>query len=98
MTVKSQFTSILIVVSCLGALCASPYQAIGQSPRIQQPASQQYAQSRPVSLPHLYWHFLIYQHQLDQLAVEHEKQHKDGNWLRSYLQTKLSMTPEEFQP
>lgn len=56
------------------------------------------AQPQPVSLAHLYWHFLIYQHHLDQLAAEHEKQGKDGAWLRSYLQTKLSMTDEEFQP
>ena len=49
-------------------------------------------------LPHLYWHFLIYQHHLDQLAIEHEKQGKDGEWLHTYLQTKLSLTDEEFQP
>ena len=54
--------------------------------------------SEPVSLNHLYWHFLVYQYRLDQLAVEHEKEGQDGNWLRSYLQTRLSMTALEFEP
>jgi hypothetical protein len=71
---------------------------LGQAPAPLTTGSAVIDQSKPVSVPHLYWHFLIYQHHLDQLAVEDEKQGKDGGWLRSYLQSKLSMTDEEFQP
>jgi len=70
----------------------------GQSTESAPPSTHSAESEKAVSLPHLYWHFLIYQHHLDQLAVEHEKQGLDGNWLRSYLQTKLSMTDEQFQP
>jgi DNA-nicking Smr family endonuclease len=89
------FKKVALVLGFLSAMslpCAT-----GQVPPAQI-AGRAALNAKPVSLPHLYWHFLIYQHHLDQLAIEHEKKGKDGSWLRSYLQTKLSMTSEEFQP
>ena len=94
---KAQFTSLSVFASCL-LLCALPQQAATQSSQIQQLASQGYAQPRPVSLPHLYWHFVVYQHHLEEVAAEHEKQGKEGQWLRNYLQTKLGFTDTDFAP
>ena len=64
----------------------------------QSAAKSETGQSKPISLPHLYWHCLVYQHRLDQYAAEYEKQGKNGRGLRSYLQKKLSMTDADFQP
>jgi hypothetical protein len=55
------------------------------------------AQKAPVSLPHLYWHFLVYQNHLDRLAAQRRRQGKDGSWLRNYYQKKLDFTDSEFQ-
>ena len=71
---------------------------VGQVPDPQVAGHGVEIQPKPVSLAHLYWHLLIYQHQLDQLASQHEAQGKDGRWLGSYLQTRLSMTDQEFAP
>ena len=81
-------------------LSACAITAVGQSSPVQQQTHmpQGYTQPRPVSLAHLYWHFLVYQHHLDESAVEHEKQGKDGLWLRNYLQNKLGFTDEQFAP
>lgn len=49
-------------------------------------------------MAHLYWHFLVYQHHLDESAAEYERQKKDGQWLRSYLQKQLGFTDGEFAP
>jgi hypothetical protein len=52
----------------------------------------------PASLEHQYWHLLRWQNHLDKVAAEHEKQGKDGTWLRDYIQKKLAFTDEEFAP
>ncbi|HLJ29311.1 MAG TPA: hypothetical protein VKY85_21570 [Candidatus Angelobacter sp.] len=54
-------------------------------------------QQRP-SVPHLYWHFLMYQNHLDRAAAAHEKQGKDGSWLRNHFQQRLGFTDEQFAP
>lgn len=54
-------------------------------------------QQRP-SVPHLYWHFLMYQNHLDRAAAAHEKQGKNGNWLRNHFQQRLGFTDEQFAP
>jgi hypothetical protein len=54
-------------------------------------------QQRP-SVPHLYWHFLMYQNHLDRAAAAHEKQGKNGKWLRNHFQQRLGFTDEQFAP
>ena len=49
------------------------------------------------SLPHLYWHFLLYQNHLDSVAAKREKQGKDGGALRTHFQKKLGFTDGQFQ-
>lgn len=98
MTIQ-RFKSLMkaaLVLGSLSAILVSDVFGQASPPQIAGHAASD--QSKPVSLPHLYWHFLIYQHQLDQLAIEHERQGKDGAWLHSYLQTKLAMSDAEFQP
>lgn len=54
------------------------------------------AQKGNASLPHLYWHFLLYQNHLDSVAAQREQQGKDGSWLRTYFQRKLDFTDAQF--
>jgi hypothetical protein len=97
---KSQFISSSTAASCLLLLCVLSHQAASQSQQNEPQllASRGYAQPHPVSLAHLYWHFLVYQHHLDQAAAERQKQGQDGTWLRDYLQKKLGFTDAEFAP
>jgi hypothetical protein len=48
------------------------------------------------SLPHLYWHFLIFQSHLDGAAAQSEKEGKDGTWLRDHLQRQLNFSDAQF--
>lgn len=50
------------------------------------------------SLPHLYWHLLMYQDHLDKTAADREKQGKDSTWLRDHLQQGLGFADAEFAP
>jgi len=52
--------------------------------------------STRVSLPHLYWHFLMYQNHLDQAAAQHEANGKDGTWLSNHFEQKLGFTDAQF--
>ena len=54
------------------------------------------AQKVPTSLPHIYWHFLLYQNHLDQLALRREQQGKDGTALRNHFQQKLGFSNAQF--
>jgi hypothetical protein len=53
---------------------------------------------KTVPLPHLYWHFLMYQNHLDQFADKLEKQGKDGEPFRQSIQNKVGFSDEEFVP
>jgi len=46
----------------------------------------------------LYWHFLTYQHHLDEAAAKTEQQGQSGAAVRSIMQAKLSMSDEHFEP
>ena len=48
------------------------------------------------TLPHLYWHFLMYQKHLDHAAAEHAKKGKDGSWLSEHFQKELHFTDEQM--
>jgi len=56
------------------------------------------SQPKPLSLAHLYWHFLVYQNHLDAKAAELDSQGKSGSLMRHYLQQRLGLTDSEFQP
>jgi hypothetical protein len=61
-------------------------------------SAHQAAPAKPVSLPHLYWHFLIYQQHLEDAATAREKQGQNAEWLRNYVQKKLAFTDDEYAP
>jgi hypothetical protein len=76
-------------------LCVSTHPAIGQQVQNQPNAL---SQVKPVSLPHLYWHFLIHQSELDALAAKLNANGKNGQVLRNDLQTRLGFSDADFAP
>jgi hypothetical protein len=55
-------------------------------------------QKGAVSLPHLYWHFLVHQNHLLKVAAARKQQGKDGKWLEKYYQRKLAFSDSDFDP
>lgn len=72
----------LMVVSFAFGQAASPVPAGGTRAR--------------VSLPHLYWHFLMYQNHLDQVAAQRMASGKNGSWLSNHFEQKLGFTDAQF--
>lgn len=64
----------------------------------QQQAAVGQAQIKALSLPHLYWHFLVHVSFLDKSADEMSAQGRDGTWLRNDLQTRLQFSDADFAP
>jgi len=56
------------------------------------------AAQQPIPIEHQYLHLLRWQIHLDKVAAEHEKQGKDGAWLRNALQKQLHFTDQQFAP
>jgi hypothetical protein len=70
----------------------------GQTSGTAPTSSHRAVPAKPVSLPHLYWHFLIYQQHLEDAATAREKQGQNAAWLRNYVQAKLGFTDSEYAP
>lgn len=83
------------ILGFLLLLCASAHPAIGQQTQSQPNAS---SQLQPVSLPHLYWHFLIHQSELDAFAAKLTAQGQDGQALRNDLQNRLGFSDADYAP
>ena len=89
--VSTLMPSILLAIICTHAAVTSAQQT--------QPASSTTAAAPiPVSVPHLYWHFLIYVSVLDSTAANMTAQGQDGSWLRNDLQTRLQFSDADFAP
>ena len=73
---------------------------MGQSmpPQMQQLLKNRTSQVRPLSLPHLYWHFLVYVNHLDTKSLEVDAKGKNGQLMRNYLQKRLGFSDAEFAP
>jgi len=67
-------------------------------PQMQQLINNRPSQMRPLSLPHLYWHFLVYVNHLDTKSLEVDAKGKNGKLMRSYLQKRLGFSDAEFAP
>jgi hypothetical protein len=87
---KSAFYSLLPLV-----LTFAGYAQTSGTPTI---SSHKADPAKPVPLPHLYWHFLIYQQHLEDTANAREKQGLESEWLRNYVQAKLGFTDAEYAP
>jgi hypothetical protein len=79
----------LLSAAILLTLHALPQRAAGQVSS---------AQLQPISLPHLYWHFLIHQNELDVMAAQLDAQGKDGSGLRNDMQTRLGFSDADYAP
>ena len=97
---RSHCASMSMLLGILLAMCGSLSRAIGQSAptQQQQKLSGKVAQFKPVSLEHLYWHFLALQNFLDTKAAAQEAQGKDGSKLRNVLQAKLGWSDTDYAP
>ena len=94
---KSQYTSISILLGFVLMMCGLMRPAMGQAtPTQQEQPSSKPTQPRPVSLEHLYWHFLVYQNHLDTKAEDLRTHGKDGSGLRNQLQKKAGLSDAEF--
>jgi hypothetical protein len=82
-------------LAMLLALCVLSYRAIGQSAQTQTKPS---SHPEPVSLPHLYWHFLVYQNFLDNKAAGLAAQGKNGELMRNDLQSRLKFSDVDYAP
>jgi hypothetical protein len=94
MHVKS--LGILSLISLLGLLSIGLIQSSCQT--VSEPSQAGPNMSNTVPLSHLYWHFLTYQHHLDEVAANQEKEGRSGAAARSMMQAKLSMSDEHFEP
>ena len=86
------------VWACLLVSFANMVQAQSASTQLAPRPPLMQGASTEVSLPHLYWHFLMYQRHLDSTAAEREKQGKGGGWLRDHVAQRLDFTDSEFTP
>ena len=101
---KSQYTSISILLGFMLMMCGLLHPAMGQAtpsqgrvaPAQPQQPSNATSQIRPISLEHLYWHFLTLQNYLDTKSVELESNGKDGRGLRNNLQKQLGWSNEDY--
>jgi len=82
-----------LIVGCIsmGLIFQLPHSAAAQTQAAQPSAAPQL---HPLSLPHTYWHFLIYVNVLDQNAA----QGVSGGSLQNDLQTRLQFSEADFAP
>ena len=78
-------------------LLTNPVPAQSTATPAQNPTGRQ-PQVRPVSLAHLYWHFLVLQNVMDTKAAGQQSQGKDGGGLRNSLQKTLGWSDAEYSP
>jgi hypothetical protein len=102
MMVRVRWTSALRIAWTRGAaalLCVLLFMAaIPSASAQQQPAQPPHDPPRPVSLAHLYWHFLVYQNFIDTNAAALDAQGKDGSPLRNHLQARMGFSDADFAP
>ena len=97
MSWRSRYISTFTVLIVLLA-CASPNRIEGQVAPAQRPPVLTNRSLQPLSLPHLYWHFLVYQNHLDSKAAAITVEGQDGNGMRNLLQKKLGFSDADFAP
>ena len=96
---KRRYSSALTILHVILLTCTFLHQAVCQSTPVQgQQALIGPSKIRPVSLEHLYWHFLVLQDFIDTKAAEQEAQGRDGNGLRHDLQKALGWPAADYAP
>jgi hypothetical protein len=77
-------------------LVSCTFLAVGQTAQPTQSSLRRI--TTPLSLPHLYWHFLAYQNHLDTQATAMTMAGKDGAGMRNLLQRKLGFSDADYAP
>lgn len=88
---KSMLPQLLVLLLLVSASASSS----GQQPQGKPNPS---VQLTPISLPHLYWHFLMHQSVLDAAAARLDAQGKSGRALHNDLQNRLGFSDADFAP
>lgn len=83
------------LVALVLALCALPLQLAAQA--AQNPTGTS-SQLKPLSVPHLYWHFLIHQSELDAYAAKLTAEGYNGKALRDDMQIRLGFSDADYAP
>lgn len=95
----SKFT-VASAILILGLMtCTQIHLALGQLANVQEQRPARIATPpQPVSLAHLYWHFLVYQDHLDNKSLDLITHGKDGSKMHGYLQHQLGWSDSDFAP
>jgi len=94
---KVQYTLVSTLLVFMLTMWASLHPAWGQATAApQQQTTSNPPQFKPVSLEHLYWHFLMLQNFLDTKAAQQESSGKDGSGLRNTLQKTLGWSDADY--
>ena len=104
MTRKLHHTLVSTLFGFVLTMCALLHPAMGQAapaqgqstPTQQQQSSSKPSQIRPVSLAHLYWHFLVFQNHLDTKAADLGAHGKNGRLMHNHLQKKLGFSDADY--
>jgi hypothetical protein len=87
---------LITILSFMLLSCGLLYPAVSQTTQPKQSASLGQARPNVIPIEHYYWHYLVHQNQLDQLAAAREAKGQDGRWLRSHLQTSLGFSDADY--
>jgi hypothetical protein len=79
-------------------LCSLLLACAGAHPAVAATASHTPSQLKPLSLPHLYWHFLIHQADVDAFVAKRQATGQNSNALRNDLQSRLGFSDAEYAP
>jgi hypothetical protein len=86
--------AVWLSLALFGALTVSDSRGQGPTPPLKSLPSNPKKTQAPLS--HVYVQFLLFQNHLDKAAIAHEKEGKDGSWLRDHFQEKLGFTNSEY--
>jgi hypothetical protein len=95
-----QIVIAAIISCCLRAtmLCQTQSQATISPRQHTNPRGLGQSQRLPLSLAHLYWHFLMYQNHLDTKAAANAAVGQDSSGLRDHLKKSVGFSDAEFAP
>jgi len=91
-TVSRQLLSMLLLVLLVLAGTSALTATVQQSQSHPDPLTQ----LKQISIPHLYWHFLLHQKDLDNMAAQLKAKGRDSDPLRRDLQTRLGFSDADF--
>ena len=94
MAANSPRISSLTLVTAVLLTIALQDRGVAQTTAQQQ--LQLHPQVKPLSLAHLYWHFLVFQNHLDTKASDLDAHGKDGSKMRGYLQHRLGLSDAQI--